>query len=363
MIGILKRLDVRTIPLVVMLMGISLTVISSMTAGEGPLLTREVMAQFQFFCMGILVYCVMASLDYRKIKDYTWVLYGVTLILLLGLFLTGSINGCHRWYRFSFLPFAIQPSEIAKLIVVMALAKLIDERAPLWLMVGVVFIPFVLIYKQPDLGSALILFPMTLAMFYFGKVSRRLVTIMSFSALIGLGLIVMIFLGIIDHEKVRPYVKGILKEYQYERLNPKTYHQTAAQTAIALGGVFGSGYHKSEYSSHRWLPYAHTDSVFPAYAEEFGLVGSYLLIGLYFGLIYYSFQVVAVAKDPYGRALAAGLSVYLAVHVIVNMGMMCGLLPITGVPLLLVTSGGSSVLSSMAGLGALQSIYTRRFMF
>ena len=360
---VLRRLDLRTVPILLMLMGISLTVISSMTAGDGPLITREMMSQFQFFCLGIVVYCIAASMDYRKIRDYTWVLYGLTLLLLLGLFLTPTINGCHRWYRLPLLPFAIQPSEIAKLVVVIVLAKLIDERAPFWVMAGAVFLPFALIYKQPDLGSALILFPMTLAMFYFGEVSRRVIRIMGFSALFALSIVVMIFLGVIDHEKVRPYVKGVLKEYQYERLNPKTYHQTAAQTAIALGGISGSGYHKSEYSSHKWLPYAHTDSVFPAYAEEFGLIGSYLLIGLYFGLIYCSFQVVAVAKDPYGRALAAGLSVYLAVHVIVNMGMMCGLLPITGVPLLLVTSGGSSVLSSMAGLGALQSVYTRRFMF
>ncbi|MBP9842037.1 MAG: FtsW/RodA/SpoVE family cell cycle protein [Simkaniaceae bacterium] len=363
MMMILRRIDLRTLPILLGLMAISLIVISSMTAGEGALITREVISQFQFFCLGLIVYFIAASVDYRKIRDYTWVLYGITLLLLLGLFLTPTINGCHRWYRLPLLPFAIQPSEIAKLVVVIALAKLIDERAPLWLMVGVVFIPFALIYKQPDLGSALILFPMTLAMFYFGKVSRRVVKIMGFSALTALMLVVMIFLGIIDHEKIRPYVKGVLKEYQYERLNPNTYHQTAAQIAIALGGISGSGYHKSEYSSHRWLPYAHTDSVFPAYVEEFGLLGAYLLIGLYFGLIYCSFQVVAVAKDPYGRALAAGLSVYLAVHVIINMGMMCGLLPITGVPLLLVTSGGSSVLSSMAGLGALQSIYTRRFMF
>ena len=100
-----------------------------------------------------------------------------------------------------------------------------------------------------------------------------------------------------------------------------------------------------------------------AFGEEFGLVGLVLLLALYYALIYFSFQVTAVAKDPFGRLLAAGVAVYLAMHVLVNIGMMCGFLPITGVPLILVTYGGSSVLTTMMALGILQSIYCRRFMF
>ena len=101
----------------------------------------------------------------------------------------------------------------------------------------------------------------------------------------------------------------------------------------------------------------------PAFAEEFGLIGVFFMLLFFFGLIYFSFQVTAVAKDRFGRLLSAGITVYLAMHVIVNMGMMCGFLPITGVPLILVTYGGSSVLSTMTALGILQSIYSRRFMF
>ncbi|HSX12506.1 MAG TPA: FtsW/RodA/SpoVE family cell cycle protein, partial [Rhabdochlamydiaceae bacterium] len=145
-----------------------------------------------------------------------------------------------------------------------------------------------------------------------------------------------------------------MKEYQYDRLNPDTYHQKAAQTAIALGGLKGTGWHKSEFTGRQWLPAAYTDSVFPAFAEEFGLIGVLLLLGIFFGLIYFGFQVTAVAKDHFGRLLSAGITVYLAVQVLLNLGMTTGFLPITGVPLILVSYGGSSVLATMNALGILQ---------
>jgi rod shape determining protein RodA len=154
-----------------------------------------------------------------------------------------------------------------------------------------------------------------------------------------------------------------MKEYQFERLNPNTYHQKSAMTAIAVGGLTGVGFRNSEYAKGGSLPAPYTDSVFPAFGEEFGFFGLLGLLLLFYSLIYCSFQVTAVAKDPFGRLLAAGIAVFLAVHVLVNIGMMCGLLPITGVPLVLMSYGGSSIVSTMIALGILQSIYTRRFMF
>jgi rod shape determining protein RodA len=103
--------------------------------------------------------------------------------------------------------------------------------------------------------------------------------------------------------------------------------------------------------------------VFPAFVEQFGFLGALVLIFAFFGMIYFSFQVTAVAKDDFGKLLSSGIAVYIAIHVIVNVGMMCGLLPITGVPLLLISYGGSSVMSAMIALGILQSVYVRRYMF
>lgn len=186
---------------------------------------------------------------------------------------------------------------------------------------------------------------------------------MSLTAGSALVIVAVIFLGILPHETLRPYATKVLKDYQFDRLNPATHHQKAATTAIALGGLTGTGWRKSEFSGRGWLPAPYTDSVFPSFGEEFGLLGLLLLMVLYYALIYFSFQVTAVAKDPFGRLLSAGVTVYLAMHILVNIGMMCGFLPITGVPLILVTYGGSSILSTMMALGILQSIYSRRFMF
>jgi rod shape determining protein RodA len=256
------------------------------------------------------------------------------------------------------------------LIVVITLSFFLESRGyeikqnrVTWQAILIILIPFLLILKQPDLGTALVLYPIALVMFYFGGIKKRVITIMSILAVGGLFFVSLMFLGVLPHEEMRPYVTKVIKDYQFERLNPNTYHQQASQTAIALGGVSGSGWRKSEFTGRQWLPAAHTDSVFAAFSEEFGLIGVFLMLLFFFGLIYFSFQVTAVAKDPFGRLLSAGITVYLAMHIIVNMGMMCGFLPITGVPLVMITYGGSSILSTMTALGILQSIYSRRFMF
>jgi len=228
---------------------------------------------------------------------------------------------------------------------------------------GLVLIPFVLILKQPDLGTALVLFPVALVMFHFGEIAPRFVRVMSICCIAGTAVVLTIYLGLISHADAKPIATKFLKEYQYERLNPETYHQKAAQTAIALGGVTGKGYRKSSYTGQNWLPEAATDSIFPAFAEEFGLLGALFLLLIFSLLLYTGFRVTAVAPDPYGRFLSAGISVYLGVHIILNLGMMCALLPITGIPLILVSYGGTSSLTAMAALGILQSVYTRRYMF
>ena len=227
----------------------------------------------------------------------------------------------------------------------------------------IVGIPFILILKQPDLGTALVLFPIALVMFYFGDIHPIVVRVMTFLGGLALVGVALMFLQVVSHEQMKPYVTKFIKEYQYERLNPETHHQKAAVTAIAVGGLTGTGWRKSEFTGGGWLPAPYTDSVFPAFGEEFGFMGLVLLMVLFYALIYFSFQVTVVAKDHFGRLLSAGVTVYLAMHILVNIGMMSGFLPITGVPLILVTYGGSSILSTMTALGILQSIYSRRFMF
>ncbi len=358
----LTRIDFRMLLVLLALMGVSLLVISSTTMeGSSDLfLTPTVKHQIQWFGMGWVVYLFFAGMDYNKLREWTWVLYAGMIFMLLGLFFTAPIQNVHRWYRI--MGMTLQPSEYAKLIVVMTLSWYLEKRERgVFKAIGIVLVPFLLILKQPDLGTSLVLYPITLVMFYFGGVKKRVVSIMSLIGIGGLVFVILMFLGVLSHDELRPHVTKVIKEYQYERLNPNTYHQKAAQIAIALGGFTGSGWHKSEFTGKSWLPAAHTDSVFAAFGEEFGLMGVFFLLLLFFGLIYFGFQVTAVAKDRYGRLLSSGITVYLAMHVIVNIGMMCGFLPITGVPLILVTYGGSSVLSTMIALGILQSIYSRRY--
>jgi rod shape determining protein RodA len=367
------RIDFRILPLVVCLMGISLLVISSMTANlEGERFifwTPLVKTQVRWCCLGWAVFFLAAGFDYRKLRDWGVVLYLAIVVLLMGLFFVSPIQNVHRWYRIAGL-ISFQPSEQAKLILVVFLGWFLEKKGTcvdslqtalqMGILVGV---PFLLILKQPDLGTALILYPIALVMGYFGGIHRSVMKVLIGCGMAVLFLVMLMFMGILSHEQMRPAFTSVIKPYQYERLNPDTYHQKAAQTAIAIGGLTGTGWHKSEFSGKKWLPAAHTDSVFAAFGEEFGFVGIAFLLFLFYALIYFSFQVAAVARDPFGRFLAAGLAMYLAMHVMVNIGMMCALLPISGVPLIFVTYGGSSLLTTMATLGVLQSIYSRRFMF
>lgn len=372
----LTRIDFRLIPVILGLMFISLLIVSSFSVGTSPdtadesFFTPIVKQQIRWFALGTLLFFAVAAFDYNKLREWTWLLYGLIIILLVGLFFTDSIQRVQRWYRLPFLNMSFQPSEYAKLVVVITLSWFLERRqsrAASWstafygcLIVG---IPFILILKQPDLGTALVLFPITLIMFYFGGVRPSVIKVMTWLGGIALVVVALIFLGIVSHEEIRPYATKVLKEYQFDRLNPNTHHQKAAVTAIALGGVTGRGWRTSDYTGGGWLPAAFTDSVFPAFGEEFGLIGVLLLLVLFYALIYFSFQVSVVASNQFGRLLSAGISIYLAMHILVNIGMMSGFLPITGVPLVLVTYGGSSILSTMTALGILQSIYSRRFMF
>ena len=371
----LRRIDWRIVFVITVLMVISLLVISAtdpacvMNQGNS-FFTPKVQNQLRSFFLGWGVFFLFAGMDYNKLREWTWILYAVMILSLLGLYLVPTIQNVHRWYRIPFIGASIQPSEYAKLIVIISLSWFLEQsrsKASYWTtaLFGclIVSIPFLLILKQPDLGTAFILCPMTLAMFYLGNIHPKVVRFMMSIALILLVFISLIFLGVFPHEKLYPYATKVLKEYQYERLNPNNHHQWASCTAIGIGGVVGCGWRSSEFTGRGWLPFAYTDSVFPAFGEEFGFLGLLVVLALFYSLIYFGFQVTVVANDHFGRMLSAGVTVYIAMHIIMNIGMMCRFFPITGVPLLLVSYGGSSIFVTMAALGILQSMYSRRFMF
>lgn len=369
-------MDFRVIPVIAILMFLGLIVISSFST-EHPLdlvdegfMTLMVRAQLKWCILGWGAYLFFAGFDYHKLREWAWILYIVVLFSLIGLFFTDSIQRVHRWYRLPLLHISVQPSEYAKLAVVITLSWFLEKRKEFstqWSTAlyasAIVGIPFLLILKQPDLGTALILFPIALVMFYYGDLHPSLIKWISIGGALGFIGITLIFSGIVSHEDLRPYATKVMKDYQYERISPSVHHQKASTTAIALGSFTGTGWRKSEFTAGGWLPKPYTDSVFPAFGEEFGFVGLFFLMSLFYSLIYFCFQVTVAAKDHFGRLLSAGISVYIAMHVLINVGMMCGLFPVTGVPLILMSYGGSSMVATMTALGILQSIYSRRFMF
>ncbi|MFZ4673033.1 MAG: FtsW/RodA/SpoVE family cell cycle protein [Chlamydiia bacterium] len=369
----IKQLDFKMIMVIFILMCLSLTVISSSTIQQenSPgFFSSAVIAQLRSYAVGWAAYFFLAWCDYRNIKKSAPIYYTVILILLLGLFFTNPIQNVHRWFRFPFLPFALQPSEFAKVVLMIMLAWYFEDKYHTskklsvgLKALGIVFVPFVFVLKQPDLGTALILLPLCYTAFLFAQGHKGIIRWMTIGGVVSVVFVVSIFTGYIPFEKVKGPLSHVLKEYQIERLNPQTYHQKAGQTAIALGGVGGSGFGKSQFTGQEWLPFAHTDSIFPAFTEEFGLIGAGFLFALFFSLIYLSLKIAEEAQDRFGKLYAACTATYIAVHVIVNISMMAGSLPITGVPLILMTYGGSSVVATMMCLGLLQSITVRRFRF
>lgn len=340
---------------------------------EAAILTSQALAQAKWFGLCWIVYFLVAAFDYHKLREWTWPVYGVCLFMLVGVFFTEPIANVHRWYRLPFIGMSLQPSQCAQLAMIMALSWQLEKAQsetgnkgsflktlPILL---IAFIPFLLILKQPDLGSALVIYPVLTGMLFVSGHSPLLLRLMLYSAAFGLCAVLLIFLGIVSHEALRPFALQVLHEYQYERLNPGGYHNIAGQIAIALGGFWGSGWRQGAYASQGWLPEAYTDSIFAAFGEQFGLVGNAAVMAIYTMLAWHGFRVAASTKDHFGQLLSTGLSLYLAVHVMINMAMMLGVIPITGVALPIMSYGGSSSLSAVVVLGILQSIWARRFMF
>ncbi|EPP36114.1 Peptidoglycan glycosyltransferase MrdB [Chlamydia avium] len=360
--------------IIILLMVISVIVISSMDSSatfiisSKGIFTKKSLMQIRHFALGWVAFTICMYLDYHKLRNWAWFLYFLMVLSLVGLFFVPTVQNVHRWYKIPFINLSVQPSEYAKLIVVIMLSYVLDARKSVIeskmtavLACLVVGLPFLLIFKEPDLGTALVLCPIALAIFYLGNIHPLFVKICSIIAGLGVFCSLLIFSGIIPHDRVKPYALKIIKEYQYERLSPSNHHQRASLISIGLGGVKGRGWKSGEFAGRGWLPYGYTDSVFSALGEEFGLIGLFFTLWLFYSLICFGCRTVAAAVDDFGRLLAAGITVYIAMHVLINISMMCGLLPITGVPLVLVSYGGSSVISTMASLGILQSIYSRRF--
>jgi rod shape determining protein RodA len=316
--------------------------------------------QFSWVAVGLLALVVIAGVDYRSLVRLAPALYVLGVALLIAVFLVGrSVSGARRWISLGLVTF--QPSELFKLIFVVTLVWALASRssAPLFrgtlaLPLALLALPLVLIARQPDLGSALVLAPVLLAVVVGAGARLR---DLGWLGLAGLA--------------ATPLAWFVLKGYQRERLlvyldpfrDPlgSAYNVIQAKIAIGSGQLLGKGIAGATQSRLAFLPERRTDFVFAVFAEEWGFVGCLLLIACYAFLLLRGFEITAAARDSQGRLLALGVTALLAAQTLINLGMAVGLLPVVGVPLPLMSYGGSSMVVSLMALGILLSVRMRQF--
>ena len=329
---------------------------------HGAIYTKQVI----WILLGLVVFFIAASIDYHEIARFSTFLYAAGVILLLLVLVVGRTGmGARRWISFGF--FDLQPSEWIKLIVIIVLARYFSNRANprglslLELLVPVLWVgvPLILVLKQPDLGTALVLlFIPTVMIALVGLRSRTA----GFSIL--LSLMAFPFIWEIFWNVLKPYQRNRLIAFINPAMDPtgRGYHALQSKIAIGSGGLFGKGLFGGTQSQLKFLPEGHTDFVFSVFAEEWGFVGVLVLLTLYFLLIWWGIDAAYKAKDRLGVFLAVGVVSMLVFYLAVNVGMTLGVAPVVGVPLPLMSYGGNSILTTMAGLGLLLNIKIRRFM-
>ncbi|MFA5090161.1 MAG: rod shape-determining protein RodA [Candidatus Omnitrophota bacterium] len=326
--------------------------------------------QILWIIFGAALFLYMSNLNYRHLWDVAYLLYALAILFLLLVFMLGIVRlGAQRWIRLAWFNF--QPSEVAKIAVVIFMARYFStksvqetalrvSRFSLWRSLFIPFFfmaaPIVLIIEQPDLGSGAMVLAIFLAMLYLSGVKLGYIW-----ASLGAMLAML------------PFVWHFLRDYQKDRLmvflNPNIdplgagYTIIQSKIAIGSGGFFGKGWLSGTQGQLRFLPESHTDFIFATFAEEWGFFGCCLLLLLYYLLIRQGIMIALRTADDFGKLLALGISSMLGLQVAVNIAMNMGLAPVVGLPLPLMSYGGSSVCVTFISLGILASIDRNRAVF
>ena len=319
--------------------------------------------QIYWFIIGFMVLLAMTTFDYHHLERLAYPLYFFALLLLVFVFLQGDVrSGSQRWISFGGISF--QPSELMKICMVIALAKFFNDHAQLseyrlsdlWLPFALMAVAALLILKQPDLGTALLLLIVCFSIILFAKMRwRSLITLVLCTA------------------TSVPFLWMSLKAYQQRRiltfLNPGLdplgagYHINQSKIAIGSGLLWGKGFLQGTQTRLHFLPERHTDFAFSVLAEEWGFVGALILLLLYLAVIIWGINIARSSKDRFGAMIALGVVAIVFWQAAINVSMTTGLLPVVGIPLAMVSYGGSSIISTMIGMGLLMNISMRRFMF
>jgi rod shape determining protein RodA len=329
------------------------------TLGEDPGFYLK--KQIAFVMLGLIAMLITASFDYRLVKVYAGIAFGgVVFLLLLVLTPIGDETaGAQRWI--TLFGFQFQPSEFAKLGLVALLAAYLSELREVrlenvWRAAGLALAPMALIFIQPDVGTSMVFAAVVIGLLVVAGARARHIGILVAVAVMG---------------AIVAFHLGIVKDYQIARLtsflDPAAdplragYNRAQAEIAIGSGGVFGRGYLNGTQTNLDFVPEQHTDFVFTVVGEELGFVGALLLLVLFAVLLWRGFRTALMSRDSFGTLLAAGITTMIAFQIFVNVGMTMGIMPVTGIPLPLVSYGGTSMIVNWMAVGLLLNVHMRRF--
>jgi rod shape determining protein RodA len=318
--------------------------------------------------VGVVGMAVVMLIDYRKLREWSLILYLGVLVLLAGVLVVARArNGVDAWFDVG--PFQLQPSEFAKVVIVLVLAGYLARERNAGALtfprfvtaLGLVAVPAGLVLIQPDLGTASALVVIAMAVLLVAGAHWRHIALISAMAL--LSAVVLIGTGQLDRAQ-QNRLSNFLSQDEVPRNKAEADAQrqvTNSKAAIADGGVTGRGYLNGDYTNGAYVPEQHTDFVFSAIAEQFGLAGSAVLLAAYGFVLLRIWRIARLAKDLLGTLIAVGALALIAWHVFENVGMNMGLMPVTGIPLPFVSYGGSSCVAFLVLIGLVESVHMRRF--
>ncbi len=320
--------------------------------------------QMYWISAGIVAMFLFAKVDYHKLIDYVLWAYGVCLLALVAVLVAGQkVLGARRWIKLG--PMHFQPSEWVKLILILAVARYfanLGGRSLTWRDIfkafALVGVPMLLVIKQPDLGTTLTYTPILIAGLFLGGINLRQSLILATCGLVLVG-------GVWSSGKLlKPYQKARLTSFINPDNDPRGtgYQLLQSKIAVGSGGIWGKGAAKGTQTQGDFLPIPHADFIFAAFGEEHGFVGAFFVLLLYFLILMRLIQNAQTAADLSGSLIIMGIVAVLTFQILVNVGMVIGFMPVTGIPLPLMSYGGSSVLFTFLALGVAMNVRMRRFV-
>ena len=356
--------DWTLLGLTLVIAAIGVVNIFSATASYNVSGTPYYLKQLYWISTGLILVVAVCGIDYHLLDDIASWVYGAVVILLVIVLIAGKTSmGATRWLHLGFI--SLQPSEPMKIVIIIIFARLFSRYPAhtslsvkeLGLPLVIVGLPALLIMKQPDLGTAILVLLIAGSMMLSVGVKPSAIITGVVAA------VPVIFAG--WHFYLRDYQKNRILDF----LNPDRsrlgsgYHIIQSKIAVGSGGFFGKGYLKGTQTQLRFLPEQHTDFAFSVFSEEWGFLGGFVVLALYFCIVLWGFHVASRCNDRFGTLLAVGVTAMLFWHIVVNIGMVIGLFPVVGVPLPFFSYGGTSMVTSMIGVALLLNIGMRRFMF